>query len=634
MINFLLFLLLIHYLNLIIFKPKNNVLNCGIIAWAGKNPKNFNKLKFDILGIYNDSRGGDSCGITVDGEIFHGLLQNKEYKNFIVNKTLNLPEKYPTVIGHTRKSSFGGITSDNAHPFGFGEHNEGYKMIGVHNGTLLNHHELAKMFNLEVSIYDEHNKFIRTKIDSEILLESIYKSNNFEVLSQYNGGAAIVFTDTSEPNVIYAFKGASSWDKNSIVTSEERPLYYYVENKNSLYISSLAEPLVAIGGIVEESVFEFEENYVYKIKDGDISKAIKFIINRDNCYQKASYNNFSTDRGNNSAFGGQAQHTINYSKKENVSTKKKEISAVENIKDDLVIRYGKHGCPIYMKSLRYYRNGHLLTGIYTYVKDYGFVKLAYNAADVNTSLEDLIGKTFDLDAGDFISDQRLSTYWEMTNHWETLIVPFPKNSNRYPNALYFYNGILLETKLDYVNIVANPNLFTTVTYLSHMSKHPIVDLELSNAEIIKNGTAFTGKISPLCSGRIYDIENGKLVSIALLSEENTDFRFPSTCKLPLNITDESDNETFNKIILEHIENKKKIEDFLDEDPPITEIKTSEEISKKVSEVMMPIYSSCQAVEKKLEEYKDDEYVQEMIDVTKEFVMCVDTIVSKKEEINI
>ena len=41
---------------------------CGIWAYSGKN---FNKYKFNILGIFNDSRGGDSCGL---------FLSNKKKK--------------------------------------------------------------------------------------------------------------------------------------------------------------------------------------------------------------------------------------------------------------------------------------------------------------------------------------------------------------------------------------------------------------------------------------------------------------------------------------------------------------------------------------------------------------------------
>ena len=104
---------------------------CGIAAWAGENPKYFNKYKFDILGIFNDSRGGDSCGISTDGEIYYGLTTlDKKYKDFLVEKNYLVPKKIPIVIAHTRKSSVGVINMHNAHPFGFGI-NEKYVEIKI-----------------------------------------------------------------------------------------------------------------------------------------------------------------------------------------------------------------------------------------------------------------------------------------------------------------------------------------------------------------------------------------------------------------------------------------------------------------------------------------------------------------------
>ena len=60
MVNITLILLLLHYIGLHIFKPKLDTFNCGIGGYIGNN---FNKYKFNILGLYNDTRGGDSCGI-------------------------------------------------------------------------------------------------------------------------------------------------------------------------------------------------------------------------------------------------------------------------------------------------------------------------------------------------------------------------------------------------------------------------------------------------------------------------------------------------------------------------------------------------------------------------------------------
>jgi glutamine phosphoribosylpyrophosphate amidotransferase len=264
---------------------------CGIAAWAGENPKHFNKYKFDILGIFNDSRGGDSCGVSTDGEIYYGLTtSDKKYKDFLVEKNYLVPKSIPIVIAHTRKSSVGTINMHNAHPFGFGinEKYDSFEFIGCHNGTLYNYEELAREFNVSVNDNDSNGVFKRRKIDSEVFLEIIYKNKNFKVLSKYNGGAAIVFYNTLEPNVLYAFHGESSTYSNT-KPEEERPLFYYQEKSNSVYISSIAESLVAIGGELNKNVFSFKTNCVYKIKNGNVDKAELFEISRNTVFSKKPY---------------------------------------------------------------------------------------------------------------------------------------------------------------------------------------------------------------------------------------------------------------------------------------------------------------------------------------------------------
>lgn len=89
----------------------------------------------------------------------------------------------------------------------------------------------------------------RTKIDSEILLEILYNSKNFKVLSEYNGTAALVFINLNEPDCVWVWKGASrSYTHANADVTEERPLFYYQETPNSLYISSIEDSLLTIGG--------------------------------------------------------------------------------------------------------------------------------------------------------------------------------------------------------------------------------------------------------------------------------------------------------------------------------------------------------------------------------------------------
>src|SRR5690606_4308156 len=132
-------------------------------------------------------RGESSCGVMVDSEIFHGVeYSNKKFRDFLKNITIE-PVLKPTLIGHTRKSSVGAVNIHNAHPFGFGTNkdNPGYEFIGVHNGTLYNYKELAEEFKIDIEINETENTK-RQKIDSEVLLESIYQSKGLKPLSFYN----------------------------------------------------------------------------------------------------------------------------------------------------------------------------------------------------------------------------------------------------------------------------------------------------------------------------------------------------------------------------------------------------------------------------------------------------------------
>jgi hypothetical protein len=67
-------------------------------------------------------------------------------------------------------------------------------------------------------------------------------------------------------------------------------MYYYIVGKNDLYLSSTPESLVAIGGKPGVDLFELDENTVYKITNGNIASAEKFVLSRTNAHQRAYYN--------------------------------------------------------------------------------------------------------------------------------------------------------------------------------------------------------------------------------------------------------------------------------------------------------------------------------------------------------
>jgi len=505
-VRIILILLMAHLIGLIFSKNKSQVLSCGIFGWAGKTVKSFDKAKFDIQGLYNNSRGGDSCGVSTDGEIYYGITTSKDYSSFLRKQGYEAPLSVPVVIGHTRKSSSGTVNSDNAHPFGFGDFDKKFEFVGVHNGTLHNQIELAKNHNLETDVREKNNFganiFKRTKIDSEILLEIIHNEKSFKVLSEYIGGAALLFTNLKEPNVLYVFKGASRYDSyDRDLDIEERPLYYYKEHKNSLYISSLQESLEAIGGVANQNLYKFDQNTVYRIKDGNIDLAEKIEISRKKAFQRPS----SKKDYDFCGYSFNKNSHKNVFDRESVSEKKGE--SVIRIQDEKEVKFFKS--TIIFNRLRYTRNGHLISGVYTWVNSYGFVYLASDHKNAEIEISKIYGKAFDLEYGYF------AHYDDPSQDDENIIFPFTNENKKVPGLFYFYEGVLLETKLDFE--ILNSKLKNyTIWDLSEMSKHPVVELSDKNKSshiypnIIHKRVSFTGNIAPLGSGRIYYIEKGFL----------------------------------------------------------------------------------------------------------------------------
>ena len=536
---------------------------CGIFAWSGKDPKKFNKDKFDKLGIFNIDRGKDSCGVSFDGEVYYGLNTEKLYSKFIVNREIK-PLKYPVVIGHTRQASVGNIVNErNAHPFGFGNNSEGnYEFVGCHNGTLYNHKDLASTFKIDtaetVKVQSDHNpngfyESVRQKIDSEILLEIIYKTKNFKVLSQYNGAAALVFTNTNEPNVIYVWKGASKWyDYTNYHVEEERPLFYYKETKNSLYISSIQESLETIGGVANVNLFTFSPNTIYKITDGDVEHAEKTTISRNNAFQKeiittygkkssSYYNNLTNAYIDETLFEDEpyvernkhsklvqlpAARTVNVNPNLNCKIK---LNSTDNIvplniyKECLSKNQNEYKGRVYFNKFRHWQNGHTITGIYTWINNYGFYKIGEdNFEEARKFLNKSVGVPFIKNG--FVYDTK---ELDLENSIVKSFIPFKDYSRVEHNMYYFIQGVKVLTKMDYSTTYSRyrdshikKGLNISYIELSEIGTHPIIDLSVDSRSDNHQSIVLKGKpvekldnFFILGTDREYCIEKGNLKSI-------------------------------------------------------------------------------------------------------------------------
>ena len=393
---------------------------CGLHGWVGKDPKQFNMDKFNVLGIINETRGVHSCGIAVDGELFKGHLNNRmqKWREMIAGTNVPVPENVSVVIGHTRAATGGSPhTEKNAHPFKF-DLPDGNHFIGAHNGVIRNYEALGKEYGIED---------IRNKIDSHVLLEIIanYRSeedckddhnDNDQVFVKYIGAAALLMYNSKDPDTLWVFRGESHDPGPTNYRSElieERPLWFYQESEDSMYICSLPEALRAIADDPStDDIKEFRTNTLYQIKAGKIEK--RFEIDRTKTFPPKRENTTPANgRSSTTSTNSAAQVTLPHTRRpatENTGVgsgahasarglvnayedKTIPASVTDKTKDYMAnnifyenVIFSKLETDIYFENLRYKRNGHLCNGYYLFLEECGFVKLCDEYSQIHHSL--------------------------------------------------------------------------------------------------------------------------------------------------------------------------------------------------------------------------------------------------------
>lgn len=263
MLNFIIMSTLISLLYNYLFKRNIRAnLNCGIFAWTGVSSDKFSPFLFNVLGIYNDSRGGDSSGVYFNRGSITGIRTLAKYENLVKDQKLHTtikPGKWPIVIGHCRKASVGTIIESNVQPTLIRniEKNDKLVYVQAHNGTITNHKELATKYKITV-VADESDSNILAKLISQ---------EGLKILGEYEGSAALVMHFIKEPNTLYVFHGQS---KSYNVLTEERPLHYININGSGTYISSESAPLEFIAN--GEKAVPFKYNVVYKLTGDEVEE--------------------------------------------------------------------------------------------------------------------------------------------------------------------------------------------------------------------------------------------------------------------------------------------------------------------------------------------------------------------------
>lgn len=308
---------------------------CGV---SGASGPNISKDKLKILSLYNDSRGGDSCGIW-DGELKTSFNEkHKDGKGYFWTVLPDMEFKIaPTVLFHARAASPGiEVNALNAHPFVIGN------IVGTHNGIIRNVDQLCEKYGVE-----------KVKSDSKSLFKIIEhlktKPKIVKLLSEYIGAAALAWTDTNEPGSLYLYRGESKKLPDGEFVWEERPLFIGKVD-NTLYYSSLETSLKTI----EAKLIDFEGNYLYKFVNG-IQKS-KTFVDRTKAHQDIPvvYKHYQ-----GTMFEGPKPMKALPS----VSKKFTDDKLFSELLPDGFLSPGGKGTrgKIYFHKGQYYRNGHLIS---------------------------------------------------------------------------------------------------------------------------------------------------------------------------------------------------------------------------------------------------------------------------------
>lgn len=253
---------------------------CGIFGIISKKPIKFDYTTFCVLGVNNDSRGGDSCGIFIDGHYEYGVKENKYFECFIENNKFLKNLKSSTIaFGHCRKASVGKIDETTAQPVVITNSKGKAEYVLMHNGTIYNYEELAKKYIPKIDITG--------MTDSQVMARIFYHSG-YDALGEYNGSAVFAIADYryKKPKVLF-FKGGSKDNKWSKKEEDERPFYFCIDtNKKELIFSSISTYLFPLRPNLK--CWTLNCNFLTEFNGKDLITIKK--IDRSNCYKSKTYN--------------------------------------------------------------------------------------------------------------------------------------------------------------------------------------------------------------------------------------------------------------------------------------------------------------------------------------------------------
>lgn len=251
---------------------------CGLAGIISPEQTTFNINHFNVLGALNDERGGDSCGIFIDGLIDYGVDADACFRYF--TESVNYPKTASIALLHCRKASPGyPVNLAQAQPVVI--YNEGkVEFVLMHNGTINNIKSLAAKYIPQFKTDGLS--------DSQILAHIIYYKG-YDVLEEYAGCAVLIMVDyRKEEPVVLLFKGSSCY--NETKSKSERPLYY-MYNEGKFYFSSMYSSLRCIN--YQKDIYDFPVNELCRLQNNKLFCIRK--VNRSALKKPAT--NYGADYG-------------------------------------------------------------------------------------------------------------------------------------------------------------------------------------------------------------------------------------------------------------------------------------------------------------------------------------------------
>lgn len=357
---------------------------CGIFGTINsKKPKKFRYTAFASLGIINDSRGGDSCGIFIDKKYEYGVYTKKLFKDFMTESKILEEFRGKDVniaIGHCRKASVGAVNEANAQPVIIKDKNGDPEFVLIHNGTIRNHDDLAKKYIPEVDVKD--------MTDSQIMARIFHKAG-YSVLSEYYGGGVFFVVDyRSGKPICKFFQGYSRQTEYTKEEVQERP-FFFSYREGTLVFSSIYEMLKA--ACPGASIWQPAPNTLYSYSEQGLISEREYP--RDKVAQQMPYHKSTTTTTKNTVYGKTLANRIETVRNSNATpvtatttaakpttipvtgtTTQKNISLPKNVEgqtrsnDELI---GQHVVYNYVTS-KYEVNKIPLHGAY-FVSNYGII---------------------------------------------------------------------------------------------------------------------------------------------------------------------------------------------------------------------------------------------------------------------